>query len=139
MNILIIDNCESLRLFCTITLSRQGHEVFTADTNNYNEVLSEHIYDLDVILINVNPAYPGIAQEVYAMKEELNPTISIIIMSSYFNCPTISNLIDKGCIALPLPFTAENLLELIQMIYIIRLGGVNGICQLDSRLFKSAK
>ena len=114
MNILIVDNCEVLRSFCTGILSDDGHTVIVANELDYSEVIRTTASDLDVIIANISPIYPEMASSIYNEAVLINPDIRILLMSTPWESKIITALLEKGCHFLTIPFTMEKFSAAVQ-------------------------
>lgn len=113
MNILIVDNCETLKEFCSYILIEEGHNVLTADESNYVSVIESSEKPIDLITINVYPADPKPAQRIFEYISSVNSNIKCILLSIRWACDTVNELVDKGCHHLPVPFEYDELVPLV--------------------------
>lgn len=110
MNILIVDNCECLRSYCSHVLTKKGHNVHQCESS---ELFRQYLYngfEIDAIIINTNPADISLAEEVVYVSKSVNPDISIILVTINWNSKEIDELVNMGCSKLLLPFNENDLI-----------------------------
>lgn len=112
MNILIVDNCETLNAFCSHILIQEGHNILTADESNYVSVIESSEKPIDLITINVYPANPRPAQDIFEYVSSVNRNIKCILLSIPWKCDAINEMIDRGCHHLHVPFEVEELISM---------------------------
>lgn len=113
MNILIVDNCETLREFCSYILNQEGHNILIADESNYVSVIESSEELIDLITINVYPANPRPAQNIFEYISSVNCNIKCILFSIPWGCDAIDEMIGKGCHHLRVPFEFEELISMV--------------------------
>lgn len=118
MNILIIDNCESLRYFCKHVLLKEGHTINEADYSSYREQIENNIYEYDTIILNINPMEEELINTLYNEIMDLAPQAQILLLSINWCTKTLIKLISRGCIHLTIPFNTNDLLSIIENIQV---------------------
>lgn len=113
MNILVIDNYDSLRELCTVILSDAGHSVISSNFTNYNRFFTP---DIDLVTINMSPIYPEPTNEAYELFRAINPNIKVLLISVNWGCETFDKLVNKGCHSLYTPFEVGALTNTVEMI-----------------------
>lgn len=114
MNILIVDNCESLRSYCSYILTEKGHKVHQCESSGFFKQFLNNGLDVDAILVNVNPEDISLAEEVVYVSKSVNPDISIILISTKWNSKEINDLLSMGCSLLFLPFNENDLIAKVE-------------------------
>ena len=113
MNILIVDNCESLRSYCEYILTEKGHKVHQCESSEFFRQYLYNGLDIDTILVNTNPADLSLAEEVVYVSKSVNPDISIILLSIDWDSEEIHELVEMGCSRLRLPFNESDLIDIV--------------------------
>jgi DNA-binding NtrC family response regulator len=111
MNILIVDNCESLRSYCSHILTEEGHKVHQCGSTEFCQKYLYNGSEIDTIIVNTHPTDVSTAEEVVYVSKSVNPDISIILISINWNSKEINELVDMGCSKLLLPFNENDLID----------------------------
>lgn len=117
MKILIIDECECLRTFCAIVLSDAGHEVIQSGESDYKTVIESFHREINVVILNINPLSPEIANKVHETILIHNPDIKIIFISIPWTGNIIKDILKDGHYFLPIPFQADDLVGVCNKIF----------------------
>jgi DNA-binding response OmpR family regulator len=116
MNILVVDNCECLRSFCTYALEDEGHKVFPAMEDSYFDYFLENGFHVDLVIINANPGDPSPAREIVSITRNINPEIPILILTTSWHNTTLKGLLDLGCEPLTIPFEYGQFIDKVNSI-----------------------
>ena len=113
VNILVIDDQESMRDSCQQTLSRSGYYVETAENGKKGlEILKKKAYDL-VILDLKMPGLNGL--EVLEKIKEDDPEIVVFVITGHSTIESAVEAMKKGAYDfIPKPFTPESLRVIVK-------------------------
>lgn len=117
MNILVVDNCECLRSFCTYALESEGHKVLQADEKSYFNHFLENDFQIDLVILNANPGDPEPAKEIVTTTKCMNPDTPIILLTTSWHTKVLKDLVDQGCEQLTIPFEYDQFIEKVNNIY----------------------
>ena len=115
MNILIVDNCECLRSYCSHVLTEKGHKVYQCESSDFFRQYLYKDMDIDTIIVNTNPENVFTAEEVVYVSKSVNPDISIVLITIDWNSKEINEGVDMGCSRLLLPFNDKDLIDKVNI------------------------
>jgi DNA-binding NtrC family response regulator len=116
MNILIVDNDDTLRSFCFTVLSQSNRTIYTADNESYWQYFNREITPLNLSIINVNPydVIPSI--DIVNSLMTYNPDIQVLLLSIDVSCKAIGELMHRGCMHITIPFSVNTLITKVDSI-----------------------